>query len=74
MFELAKDLMGLLWQADLSAGERLERAKLLAKELAAAAALAEGGVDDLLRAFPGHFELVLALGWETGEGGGRQCR
>lgn len=55
-------LMEVLWVEDLTAEERLERARLLAKEVAAAAALAEGRVDDLLKAFPGHFELVVKLG------------
>lgn len=61
MFELAKRLMAVLWVADLPAEERLERARLLAKELAAGAAVAEGRVDEFLRACPGHFELVVKL-------------
>lgn len=55
-------LMEALWLADLPAEERLERARLLAKEVAAAAALAEGRVDELLKAFPGHFEIVVRPG------------
>lgn len=55
-------LMEVLWLEDLPAEECLERARLLAKEVAAAAALAEGRVDELLRLFPGHFALVVKLG------------
>ena len=62
-------LMEVLWLADLSVEERLERARLLAKEVAAAAAVAEGRVDDLLKAFPGHFELVVKLGQPSCQAG-----
>ncbi|HHY93395.1 MAG TPA: hypothetical protein GX513_00055 [Firmicutes bacterium] len=50
-----------LWGANSSQEEQFERARLLAKEIACAVALAEGRVDDLLRAFPGHFDLVVRL-------------
>lgn len=53
MFELAKRPMAVLWVADLPAEERLERARLLAKELAAGAAVAEGRVDELLESVSG---------------------
>ena len=60
-FDSVLRLMQVLWQADLSQGEQLERARLLAKEIACQAALAEGRVDELLRAFPGHYDVVVRL-------------
>lgn len=61
VFDSVLKLMQVLWQADLSQGEQLERARLLAKEIACRAALAEGRVDELLRAFPGHYDVVVRL-------------
>lgn len=61
VFDSVLKLMEVLWQADLSQGEQLERARLLAKEIACRVALAEGRVDELLRAFPGHFDVVVRL-------------